>query len=226
MRKTGAIIGSVCTLGALLLIFSEWLGGRPARAGASSEPQIKFQKEPLSREVLARTSFAPVVKRVAPSVVTVYSTKSVKESTRSSPLFEDPFFRRFFGFGDEPDDEDQPPAPRGGRRGPGRRFQEQSLGSGVIVTSDGYILSNNHVVEGADTVKVSLGEGRADLVAKVVGTDPPTDISVFTRDHYRQFQLASRRRGARRGQPVWCGPNRHDGNRKCRRSRRIWHCRL
>jgi len=212
MRKTGAIIGSVCTLGALLLIFSEWLGGRPARAGASSEPQIKFQKEPLSREVLARTSFAPVVKRVAPSVVTVYSTKSVKESTRSSPLFEDPFFRRFFGFGDEPDDEDQPPAPRGGRRGPGRRFQEQSLGSGVIVTSDGYILSNNHVVEGRS----------AD---RHLGVESRRKRSL-TRDHYRQFQLASRRRGARRGQPVWCGPNRHDGNRKCRRSRRIWHCRL
>jgi serine protease Do len=61
-------------------------------------------------------------------------------------------------------------------------FQEQSLGSGVIVSVDGYILSNNHVVEGADEVKVSLGEGRADLIAKVVGTDPPTDISVLKVD--------------------------------------------
>src|SRR6266850_1508146 len=182
MRKAGAIVGSVCTLAALLLILSEW-GAGPAHAGAGTEPQIKYEKEPLSRDVLARTSFAPVVKKVAPSVVTIYSTKNVKESMRSSPLFDDPFFRRFFGFGDgEGDEEDQPAPPRGGRRRGGRMPQEQSLGSGVIVTSDGYILSNNHVVEGADEVKVSLGEGRADLVAKVVGTDPPTDISVLKVD--------------------------------------------
>src|SRR6267143_447143 len=128
MRKAGAIVESVCTLAALLLILSEW-GAGPAHAGAGTEPQIKFQKEPLSRDVLARTSFAPVVKKVAPSVVTVYSTKSVKESIRSSPLFDDPFFRRFFGFGDgEGDEEDQPTPPRGGgRRRGGRMPQEQSL---------------------------------------------------------------------------------------------------
>ncbi|HMC28048.1 MAG TPA: Do family serine endopeptidase [Verrucomicrobiae bacterium] len=184
MRKAGAIIGSVCTLAALVLIMSEWLGTGPLHAGAAPQPQVKFEKTPLPKDVLARTSFAPVVKKVAPSVVTVYSTKSAKESIRSSPLFDDPFFRRFFGFGDgEGDDEDQPTPPRGGgRRRGGRMPQEQSLGSGVIVTSDGYILSNSHVVEGADVVKVSLGEGRADLVAKVVGSDPPTDISVLKVD--------------------------------------------
>jgi serine protease Do len=116
------------------------------------------------------------VKKVAPCVVTIYSTKTVSESSRSSQLFDDPFFRRFFG-----DDDEQPQEPpRGGRRRrSGRGFQEQSLGSGVIVTADGYILSNSHVVEGADQVKVSLGEGLSDLTAKVVGTDPPTDISVL-----------------------------------------------
>jgi len=234
MRKAGAIVCSVCTLAALALILSEWLGTGPVAAGgigAQSEqvqgsdndrgaanrkngsgttsgsghsatpPQIKYQKDPLPKEVLARTSFAPVVKRVAPSVVTIYSTKTVENRFRNSPLFDDPFFRRFFG-GDGQDDQENgddatPPPPRGGRRGGrggggggggrggrggGRQFQEQSLGSGVIVSSDGYILSNNHVVEGADEVKVSLGEGHADLVAKVIGTDPPTDISVLKVD--------------------------------------------
>src|SRR5437762_7941747 len=95
MKKTGAASGSVCTLGALILILSGGLS--VSYAGASSEPQIKFQKEPLSRDVLARTSFAPVIKTVGPSVVTIYSTKMVKRS----PLFEDPFFRRFFGLPDE-----------------------------------------------------------------------------------------------------------------------------
>src|SRR5437899_4502605 len=184
MRKAGAIIGSVCTLTAFVLVMSEWLGTGPLHAGAASQPQLKFEKSALPKDVLARTSFAPVVKKVAPCVVTVCSTKGARESIRSSPLFDDPFFRRFFGFGDgEGDDEDQPTPPRGGgRRRGGRMPQEQSLGSGVIVTSDGYILSNNHVVEGADVVKVSLGEGRPDLVAKVVGSDPPTDISVLKVD--------------------------------------------
>src|ERR1051325_1800946 len=208
MRKAGAIVSSVCLLAASAIIWSEWFVTVPVQAaaaqrdkakehsgGSATPPQIKYQKEPLSRDVLARTSFAPVVKRVAPSVVTIYSTKNVENRFRNSPLFDDPFFRRFFGFGDgdeENGDEPTPP-PRGGRRRPGgggggggrgggRQFQEQSLGSGVIVSSDGYILSNNHVVEGADEVKVSLGEGRADLVAKVIGTDPPTDISVLKVD--------------------------------------------
>ena len=217
-------------LAALTLILSEWLATSSAQEGAGAQvqqeqggasgsggkdrnnsgtgrsatpPQIRYQKEPLSKDVLARTSFAPVVKKVAPSVVTIYSTKNVENRFRNSPLFDDPFFRRFFGFGDgdeEGGDEAAPPPPRGGRRGGrngggggggggsgngggrSRMFKEQSLGSGVIVSADGYILSNNHVVEGADEVKVSLGEGRADLVAKVVGTDPPTDISVLKVD--------------------------------------------
>ena len=90
--------------------------GRPNAAGAGSVPSgsvqengnghfrrngdrlpnIKFDKEPLSRDVLAGTSFAPIIKKVAPSVVTVYSTKTVRESSLKMPL-DDPFLRRFFG---------------------------------------------------------------------------------------------------------------------------------
>src|SRR4051812_13833399 len=109
MRKAGAIVGSVCTITALVLILSEWFATDPAHAGgagaqiqqerggatggasrnegrnsssgsgrSSTPPQIKYQKEPLSKDILARTSFAPVVKKVAPSVVTIYSTKNVE----------------------------------------------------------------------------------------------------------------------------------------------------
>jgi serine protease Do len=117
--------------------------------------------------------------------VTIYSTKTVRQNLGMSP-FDDPLFRRFFGFGDG-EDEDGAPAPRGrGRRGqqpPGGRTQkEQSLGSGVIVSADGYILSNNHVVEGADEVKVALSGSDDEFVAKVIGTDPQTDVSVLKID--------------------------------------------
>src|SRR5438067_1779436 len=82
-----------------------------------------------------------------------------------SPFFSDPFFRQFFGN----DFKDQNQAPREKR--------EHSLGSGVIVGSDGHILTNNHVVEGASEITVSLSDKR-ELKARVVGTDPKTDIAV------------------------------------------------
>src|SRR5262249_35837494 len=79
--------------------------------------------------------------------------------------FNDPFFRRFFGGGDSG------PQPRDRKA--------ESLGSGVIVSSDGYILTAAHVVEGADTVKVALESGEQEFDAKVIGADPPTDIAVL-----------------------------------------------
>jgi serine protease Do len=89
------------------------------------------------------------------------------------PFSDDPFFRRFFGqpFGDNNE----------GRRQP-RTFKERSLGSGVIVTKDGYILTNNHVVDGADEVKVARDKEKKQYTAKVVGRDPKTDIAVLKID--------------------------------------------
>ena len=102
-------------------------------------------------------SYADVLEPVQRAVVSVYSTKIIKERIAINP-----FFRQFFG--NIPDQE--------------RESRQEGLGSGVIVSADGYILTNNHVVEGADELKVTLADDR-DFMAKVVGTDPKTDVAVL-----------------------------------------------
>ena len=141
------------------------------RAG-SKRPTVSVavNDAPLERQTKLATSFAPVVKKVAPGVVNVFTTKTVKSQIPEiTPFFDDPFFRRFFG---------QPFGDNGGRRAP-RTFKERSLGSGVIVTKDGYILTNNHVVDGADEIKVAREKEKKQYTAKVVGRDPKTDIAVL-----------------------------------------------
>lgn len=104
-------------------------------------------------------SYASAVESAAPAVVNVYATKLVTE--RANPLFHDPFFRYFFG----------------DRLAPRQRL-ENSLGSGVLVGEGGYILTNNHVVEGAAGIEVLLRDGRS-AEAQLVGTDPETDVAVL-----------------------------------------------
>jgi|YelNatPaOPRAMG01_1025707.scaffolds.fasta_scaffold03216_9 serine protease Do len=138
---------------------------------AAEEPKLRIDPTPVPRDGKMVLSFAPMIKQVAPSVVTITSTKVVKQDLRRLPgFFDDPFWRRFFGFGEE-DDSRVPP-----RR---REFREYNLGSGVIVSPDGYILSNHHVVEGADELKVSLANSPEQYAAKVVGTDALSDIAVL-----------------------------------------------
>ena len=126
----------------------------------------------LPAELRTNTSFAPVVKKVIPSVVRVYTTtKATPASMRDIPQLNDPFFRQFFG------DEFQ-------HLGKQHQFDippQHGAGSGVIVTKDGYILTNNHVVENAEQLKVALNDGR-DFTAKVIGRDPKSDIAVIKID--------------------------------------------
>jgi serine protease Do len=113
------------------------------------------------------TSFAPVVQKVMPSVVNIFSSRKVKTDHRQMELFnEDPLFRRFFG------------NQFGGRNLIPKERQERSLGSGVIISPDGYIVTNNHVVDDASDIKVSLSDKR-EFTARVVGTDSKTDLAVL-----------------------------------------------
>jgi len=118
----------------------------------------------------SRNSFAPVVKQVLPTVVNISSSKVVKTPAAFSDQGRmDPFFRQFFG-----DD-------FGGHFNIPREQREKSLGSGVIVSPEGYILTNNHVVEGATDVRVTLADKR-EFKAHVIGADPKTDIAVIRID--------------------------------------------
>ncbi|TSA40503.1 MAG: Do family serine endopeptidase [Verrucomicrobiales bacterium] len=139
---------------------------------AKDAPKFSVSDRPVDRSVHG-ASYSSVIKRVQPSVVTIYSTRTalVQQLQQHHPFMDDPMFRQFFG--DEGD---------ASRRS--RKRTEQSLGSGVIVSEDGYILTNNHVVDGADAdgVKIALADGKTKLDAKVIGKDPRTDLAVLKVD--------------------------------------------
>src|SRR5215467_4096578 len=120
-----------------------------------------------SNEGPSKSSFAPVLRNVLPSVVNISSSKVVKGAPEMGAQL-DPFFRQFFG------DENGPFAIPKERR-------EKSLGSGVIVSPEGYVLTNNHVVDGATNVRITLSDKR-ELEARIVGTDPQTDVAVVKID--------------------------------------------
>jgi len=134
----------------------DWLGRAaptqvPVGPGAKAVPVLQAPAVPASG------SYREAAGRAMPAVVNILTSKASREA---HPILKDPFFRRFFG-------DRMPP-------------QEQlaSLGSGVIVSAEGYIVTNNHVVEGADAIEVGLADGRK-ASAKVVGTDPETDLAVI-----------------------------------------------
>src|SRR5215475_207249 len=156
---------------AALISGAAWRGlaATPASGNATAAATAETPTSTARGSILGgRDSYADVVKTVAPAVVTI---RVDGKATAAPTQFEggDDFFRRFFGGDDEAQPQRRQPAPRS--------FRQHGLGSGVVVSSDGYILTNNHVVDGADKIHIDLTDGRT-LEAKVIGTDKASDLAL------------------------------------------------
>ena len=166
MKKLWLLFAQITTLlVALLLVISvfkpEWLSFRAALTAGSARlnQPTPINVAPESTSTTPVASYRAAAKKAMPAVVNIYTSKQVR--TQRHPLEDDPVFRRFFG--------DQTPQ---------QTQRVSSLGSGVIVSSEGYILTNHHVVVAADEIEVLLSDGRT-APAKIVGSDPETDLAVI-----------------------------------------------
>lgn len=167
MKKKILISISILLIGFLLGGLTFYVLGRIAGQNRhmpyTATPNVPRQIMETSR------AFSEIVSAVSPTVVNISTTKVVKRNT--GPFFEDPFFDLFSPFHDFG-------TPKNGTP---KKWKERSLGSGVIVSSDGYIITNNHVVEKADEIKVTLLDRRT-LKGSIVGADPKTDIAIIKID--------------------------------------------
>jgi serine protease DegQ len=161
MARLWLIFSQAATVAvAVLFVISTF---RPEWLPARGSPPVVVQNLPAAPATNGRAgSYSEAVQRATPSVVNISTSKEIRSPRH--PLLNDPVFRRFFG--DQLPDEAQ---------------RASSLGSGVIVSTSGYVLTNDHVVEAADEIEVTLSDGKK-LLAKVVGNDPETDLAVLRID--------------------------------------------
>jgi len=149
---------------------SEHAASPNASAAEPSKPPAEIPPAVVAAAERLSEAFRGAAERVKPAVVSIGTSQTVNVPAMPFSGAPDDFLRRFFGMG--------PDEGGGGGEGPTRKFQRQGLGSGVIVDSDGYILTNNHVIAGAEEITAHLADGR-EFKAKVIGADPPTDVAVI-----------------------------------------------
>jgi serine protease DegQ len=159
MRRLWLIFAQAVTVSVALLFVIQTLKPEWLDHGLRQPAGISLQEAAPGGGGERVVSYADAAKRAVPAVVHIYTSQEIK--TPRHPFLDDPFFRHFFG-----------------DRGDAQVQRRSGLGSGVIVSGDGYILTNNHVIEGADEIEVALNDGRK-FSAKVVGADPESDLAVL-----------------------------------------------
>ena len=167
MRRLRLLFAQTITVALALWFIVTTLKPEWANKGFSGNQSLRMastvtlQEAPVN-SVASQSSYRNAAKRAMPSVVNIYTSKEAKQT--NNPLLNDPFLKRFFG-----DQQNQ------------QAEKQVSLGSGVILSPQGYILTNNHVVEAAEEIDIVLADGRKSI-AKVIGTDPETDLAVIKID--------------------------------------------
>jgi serine protease DegQ len=166
MQRLWLLFAQTVTVGLAICFIVVTLKPDWIKGSSNSEHSGRFGmlslQEAASTSTPGQGSYRDAANRAMPSVVNIFTTKAAKQP--ANPFTDDPFFKKFFGdrFGDQDD-------------------KQFSLGSGVLVSPEGFIVTNNHVVEAADEIEVALADGRKSI-AKVVGTDPDSDLAVVKVD--------------------------------------------
>ena len=163
MRKFWLLFAQATTIGLALLFIVNTLKPGLLPNAARNGVVTLYENLPGNGNSLPTASFSTAAKKVMPAVVNIFTTSEIKNP--NNPFMEDPRFRFFFG------DQFEDNAPQ----------QASSLGSGVLVSHDGYILTNHHVVEAADEIEVALADGR-NASGRIIGSDPETDLAVIKID--------------------------------------------